>query len=396
MRRESIAACLIVQDERERLPAALESVAFCDEVIVVDGGSTDGTVAIARECGALVIENPWPGFARQRNVAIDAAKSDWVLEVDADERISSTLRASIEALLSDAPQQGQIAVFALRNRFLGRPLGPSAKYPAYRTRLFRRGAYRHDESRDVHEGIVPRERPIELDGDLEHELAATVGEALADVWSYARLESGHIDPAAASKYAIGIVVRPLAKLAYRIVLDGGWRDGWRGVLKIVLDVMSDSLVWLLVMLGQGGRDRPLSLDERSARTNGRDHFGRHSQGPPKVVAVACGADAQTAGLWLAALSEQGIDVALIADDASAASGVPVRVAAGLRPAALRKALEVEMDLRVIDGVVAVGRRARLMCRLMPPPLRPMIPALTVGLNAAEAADRAHLATVASS
>ncbi len=192
MPRARISACLIVQDEQERLPAALASVAFCDEVIVVDGGSTDDTVAMARQAGAQVIERPWRGFAIQRNVAIDAAGGDWILEVDADERVSPALRTSIEALLQQPPKGVGIAVCALRNRFLGGLLGPSAKYPAYRSRLFRRGTYRHDESLAVHEGLELRELPAILDGDLEHELAATLREALRDTWSYASLESRQI------------------------------------------------------------------------------------------------------------------------------------------------------------------------------------------------------------
>src|SRR5947209_3726192 len=98
MARATLSACLIVQDEQDRLPDALASVAFCDEVIVVDGGSGDGTVQIARAGGARVIENPWPGFAAQRNVALDAARGEWILEIDADERVSPPLRRSIEAL----------------------------------------------------------------------------------------------------------------------------------------------------------------------------------------------------------------------------------------------------------------------------------------------------------
>ena len=153
MPRERLTACLIVQNEQERLPAALDSVAFCDEVIVVDGGSSDRTVEIARSAGATVIENPWPGFATQRNIALDAASGRLgARDRRRRARIAETLRASIQALLEDPAARGGHAVFALRNRFLGGPLGPSAKYPSYRSRLFRRGAYRHDESRAVHEG----------------------------------------------------------------------------------------------------------------------------------------------------------------------------------------------------------------------------------------------------
>ena len=90
--RATVCACIIARDEEERLPAALASVAFCDEVVVVDSGSRDRTVELAREAGARVIEHPWHGFGVQRNVALDNATADWVLEVDADERVTPRLQ----------------------------------------------------------------------------------------------------------------------------------------------------------------------------------------------------------------------------------------------------------------------------------------------------------------
>ncbi|MHB1539271.1 MAG: glycosyltransferase family 2 protein, partial [Solirubrobacteraceae bacterium] len=274
MSRERVTACLIVQDERERLPAALASVAFCDEVIVVDGGSTDGTQELARAAGATVIENDWPGFAAQRNIALDAASGDWVLEIDADERVSPQLRASIESLLAACEEGANVAVCALRNRFLGGWLGASAKYPAYRTRLFRTSVYRHDPARLVHEGVEPRERPVVLEGDLEHELAATPAEALADAWRYARLEAGRLQaPARVPAYLVGLLLRPLAKLAYRTLLENGWRDGWRGLAKISLDAGSDAVVWALLLAR--------ALASPGARASGvRACAGRSRAGEP--------------------------------------------------------------------------------------------------------------------
>src|SRR5829696_5140177 len=99
-RPQSITACLIVLNEEARLPAALDSVAWCEEIVVVDSLSTDRTVEIARAHGATVVENAWPGFGAQRNVAIDHATSEWILEVDADERISTDLRDEIRAFLA--------------------------------------------------------------------------------------------------------------------------------------------------------------------------------------------------------------------------------------------------------------------------------------------------------
>ncbi len=399
--RKRLAACLIVQNEQERLAAALDSVAFCDEVIVVDGGSTDGTVELALRAGARVIEHPWPGFAAQRNVALDAASSDWILEIDADERVSPALRASIEALIAAPPFGVQMAVCPLRNRFLGRLLGPSAKYPAYRARLFRREAYRHDESRTVHEGVEPRERPGVLDGDLEHELAASLREALGDTWHYAQLESRHIPvPRTARAYLIGIVLRPAAKLLYRTVIDGGWRDGWRGLTKIWLDATSDALVWALALAR--GREGSRATEPPSS-TAAVAHFGRRPTGPPKVVAVADAEAEEAAREWLSELQQRGIDVALIAAESAATErrdsdtgraraisveDVPVRVVKRLRPLAVIRALEIETQLRTIDAVVPVGRRARLIWHTVPGTLRPEIPGLDISVDAQSAAERA--------
>jgi hypothetical protein len=395
---ERISACLIVQDEQERIGGALQSVAFCDETIVVDGGSADATREIARAAGARVIENQWPGFAAQRNVALDAASGDWILEIDADERVSAPLRASILALLSEPPQGAVMAVCALRNRFLGGMLGPSAKYPAYRARIFRREAYRHDETRAVHEGIEPHERPVVLDGDLEHELASSLSEALADTWRYARLESLHVARPRSLRAALtGIVLRPTAKLVYRTVVDGGWRDGWRGMLKISLDAGTDALVWTL-SIGRGRRDKTTGSEAGKTQTTTltpppsegprRDgHFGRRPVGPAKVVALSGGGrEAEMAKRWLSGLRAQGLDVALVSTATANGEGVPLQSIERLSPLSAIRALEIETQLRTIDAVVTVGRRARLVGRFLPGTLRPQIPGLDADVDPALAAE----------
>ncbi len=321
-----------------------------------------------------MIDSPWPGFAAQRNIGIDAASTDWILEVDADERISGRLRESILALLREPPPGAAMAVFALRNRFLGGPLGPSAKYPSYRSRLFRRSAYRHDERRAVHEGIELRERPVILEGDLEHELAATAGEALADLWRYARLESAHVvRPSSPGAYVKGIFVRPAAKFAYRTLIDGGWRDGWRGLAKISLDVSSDALVWVRVLFGAGRSPGSETPD------GGVEHFGRRRVGPLKIVAVASGEGAtREAAAWLVSLHARGADVALIAERPPEDPTIPHQTIRRLRPLATIRAIENELHVRPIDAVVAVGARAGRVLRLLPASLRPEIEGLAPG------------------
>lgn len=390
--RQKITACLIVQDEERRLPAALDTLGFCDEIVVVDGGSSDRTIEIARARGAKVIENPWPGFAAQRNVAIAAATGDWVLEIDADERISPELRAEIVQLLSTADQNVNVAVFPSRNRFLGRFLGPAGKYPLYRTRLFRRGVYEHDESRQVHEGIEPRERPMVLHGDIEHELADSVAEALRDAWSYAKLESAHIPPTRDPRaYVFGIVVRPAAKLGYRLVLDGGWRDGWRGLFKVLLDVGSDALVWTLALLGPS-RGSAAPAEASSPADPGAGHFGRRPIGPPKVIALARrGRPEQQARRWLGELAAAGVDVALVCDQTTGASGLPVQRLRRLGLLLTMHAVDVEMQIRTAHAVVAFGKRAKLIQLLLPGALRPHVVGVDSTVEPARAVERLRAA-----
>jgi hypothetical protein len=383
---------MIVQDEERRLPAALDTLGFCDEIVVVDGGSSDTTVEIARARGANVIENPWPGFATQRNVALAAATGDWVLEIDADERVSPELCVEIERLLADERLVANIAVFPSRHRFLGGRLGPSAKYPSYRTRLFRRGVYEHDTSRHVHEGIEPRERPVVLDGDLEHELADTPAEALRDAWRYAKLESAHIPPTRDPRaYVFGIVVRPAAKLGYRLVLDSGWRDGWRGLLKVLLDVGSDALVWTLALLGSS-RGSTVPAETQTPADPDGGHFGRRPTGPPKVIAIARrGQSEQQAREWLGELAAAGVDVALVCDQAADTLELPVQRVRRLGVLQAMRAVDVEMQIRTAHAVVAFGRRAMLVERLLPGALRPRIAGVDSTVEPTQAVERLRAA-----
>jgi hypothetical protein len=254
----------------------------------------------------------------------------------------------------------------------------------------------------VHEGVEPRERPVILTGDLEHELASALGEALRDMLSYARLDSRHVIPPAARGYVTGIVVRPLAKLVYRTVVDGGWRDGWRGMLKIALDVVSDALVWVLVLM----RSRPAAEPSSSVVSTGGEgtrpeeqgtqpgkegasegawprgngappqHFGRRRVGQPKVLALAArGRSARAARDWLSALRARGLDVVLVTDDAAIDGDIPLCTVSRFRPLAIMRAIDLETQVRELDALVPFGRRARLMRRLLPPTLRPEVPGL---------------------
>jgi hypothetical protein len=348
-----------------RLPTALQSVAFCDQVIVVDSGSTDRTLELARAAGALVLENPWPGFAAQRNAAVDQAACDWILEVDADERVTPQLRDEILAFLAKPPPaEIRACVLPLRDHFLGRWLGPSTKYPRYRMRLFRRGAYRHDEGRLVHEGLVPIERVWAMRHELRHEMAASWREALVDAWCYARLEATQVAPLpGAGAYARAIVVRPTAKLVWRAIVEGGWHDGLRGLAKIGLECATDATVWTRRALG--AVPKAPGDGERGAG------FGRIvvRAGPVRLVALATGERArERASEWLRDAHEAGADVALVTDgEVDGGDWLHVHRIRGAGPLSLIRGLDAVVQMRQPDGLLVGGplapRIAPLLARL---------------------------------
>ena len=161
-----LSAVLITKNEEDMLGEAIESVRFCDEIVVVDSGSTDRTRGIARALGARVMVNaPWPGFVAQRNVAVDAARHDWVLALDADERITPDLRDEIQALrqrgFGAAGYRIPRAAF-----YLGRWIRATDWWPDPQVRLFDRRRARW-EGELVHESVRvrgPARPPARRDG----------------------------------------------------------------------------------------------------------------------------------------------------------------------------------------------------------------------------------------
>jgi hypothetical protein len=228
----------------------------------------------------------------------------------------------------------------------------------YRMRLLRRGAYRHDEDRAVHEGLWPERPPHPFTGDLEHELADTWGEALRDTWRYAALEASRLPGRHTARESFfGVAVRPPAKFAYRLSVEAGWRDGWRGIAHLALAALSDVLVEARIALRRGTGGEPAG-----------GHFADQvpAVGPVKVVGIARGAAAaEEACRWLAGAAAAGADVALISDAQGRREDVRVRRLRRWGPLHLVRSLDAEQQLRPADAVVPFGRRAARAVRLLP-------------------------------
>ena len=168
-----LSAVLITRNAAAVLEACLESLAFADEIVVVDSASTDGTREIAGRHGARVVQKEWLGFGRQKQFAVEQAKNDWVLCLDADERVSPELAASIQRAL--AAPASPVYRMARRNRFLGRWLAHGEGYPDWSPRLFNRMNARWSDDL-VHEKVLFAVTPGTLDGDLMHDSSDDLGD----------------------------------------------------------------------------------------------------------------------------------------------------------------------------------------------------------------------------
>jgi glycosyltransferase involved in cell wall biosynthesis len=231
---KTLSVVLITLNEAANLPRTLKSVSWAQEIVVVDSGSTDATLEIARKAGAQVFEEPWKGFAAQKNSAIAHASNEWVLSLDADEELSPELVREMQALLANEPSFSAYCIPRL-NHFLGRPLCHGGYWPDPKLRLFRSGAARFAE-RPVHE-TMETDGPVgTLKNPLLHHCYLTLEEYIEHMNRYSTagakmlVESGR---ATRSLPALvwNAVLNPAATFLYNYVVRLGFLDGREGLLQ---------------------------------------------------------------------------------------------------------------------------------------------------------------------
>jgi len=233
MTRATLSVIVITLNEEERLRECLDSVAWADEIIVVDAESQDKTAAIARELTDHVIVRPWPGFAAQKNFGLGRATGEWVLSLDADETVSPALREEITAILAGSQAAAGYAV-PRRNVFWGRWVRHGGLYPDWQVRLFRRGRGRFVE-RAVHESVTIDGAVARLRAHLEHRSYRDVADFLARADRYTSLAAEEwIAAGRPSRPVLDLVARPAGRFLGMYVARAGFLDGWRGFLLATL------------------------------------------------------------------------------------------------------------------------------------------------------------------
>jgi glycosyltransferase involved in cell wall biosynthesis len=231
----ALSLVVITRDAGAQLEACLGSAAFADEAVVVDSGSRDDTVEIARRSGARVVAQEWLGFGPQKNFAVAQATHDWVLCLDADERVSPELARAIR----DAMQNPQYKAYTMprRNRFLGRWLAHGEGYPDWNLRLFdrRHGRWSDDE---VHERVLSDGTVGRLEGDLLHASAESLDAYLAKQNRYTTLQAAAMH-ARGERFSVArLVFSPLLRFLRFYVLRGGFLDGAAGFVHIAIGSFS--------------------------------------------------------------------------------------------------------------------------------------------------------------
>lgn len=230
----TLSVAIITLNEAVNLPRTLASVRFANEIVVLDSGSTDGTAEIAQNAGARLLEEPWKGFARQKNAAIERTTGDWVLSLDADEEVSAELAREIQLLLAGDPPFSAYRMPRL-NHFLGRPLRHGGYWPDRKLRLFRRGVARF-EDRPVHESMQASCTVGTLNGHLIHHCYPTLDDYIEHMNRYSSVaaemlvRSGRVSRSLPA-FWWNAFLNPAATFFYNYVLRFGFLDGREGLLQ---------------------------------------------------------------------------------------------------------------------------------------------------------------------
>jgi len=248
---------VITRNEAVNIAAALESAAWADELIVIDARSTDETVSIAREFTSRVEVRDWNGYIEQKNHAAAIAASDWILSIDADERVTSELASEIRALLAHEPRARGYQVPRV-SFYLGRWIRSTDWYPDYQLRLYDRRSARW-AGRHVHESVEVDGLVARLHSDLQHYPYRDLSQHLQTIDRYTTLAAQQLHEDGRRTGALGLVARPAAAFVRNYLLRGGVRDGGPGLLVSLLNsyyvLLKFAKLWEMERLGRTRTDR---------------------------------------------------------------------------------------------------------------------------------------------
>jgi len=239
--REPISAFVICFNEGEQIKDCLDSLSFCDEVFVIDSFSTDKTVEIAKAWGAKVVQREWTGYRDQKAFGLSNVAHEWVLNLDADERVSTELQKNILRILTERKQDphgsGSELVGFYVNRvvfYLGRWWRAGGWYPEYRLRFFRK-------SKVVWGGIEPHEKPIPagptgiLPGEIYHFTYKNIDEQISQLHRFSTIAAQEDYKAGRRASLVSLVFNPIVRVLKFYILKRGYREGRAGLVVAITE-----------------------------------------------------------------------------------------------------------------------------------------------------------------
>ena len=250
----TVSVTVITRNESAHIDACLASVAWADEIIVVDSESTDDTVALARTHGARVHVRPWPGYSAQKNWAAEQASSDWILSIDADERVTPQLAAEIRQVLRDPSAAGYRVPRVTWH--LGRWIRTTDWYPDYQLRLYDRRRARW-AARRVHESVTADAPPLLLTQELQHFAYRDISHHHATMDRYTTLAADEMFDAGKSASLLDLALHPPAAFLRNYVLRRGCMDGSVGFI-----ISAMNAYYVLLKLA---KLRALAIADRTTR-----------------------------------------------------------------------------------------------------------------------------------
>ena len=232
-----LSVAIITKNEAVNLPGCLESVAFANQIVVVDSGSDDGTPEIARGFGCEVFSEPWKGFGAQKQAAIDRCREPWVLVLDADERIPPETQAAIRSVIAAGEGAATGYSFPRKNFFQGRWIRHMGWWPDRITRLFRSGMGRMTEA-SVHEAVTVTGPVISLEAPIEHCTESRLSEILKKIDRYSTLAAEEAFREGRRSSVWGALARAELTFLQNYVLRRGFLDGRQGLVLSVTDAVN--------------------------------------------------------------------------------------------------------------------------------------------------------------
>ncbi len=235
-----ISVCIIAFNEENNIRSCLESVKWVDEIIVVDSLSQDKTVDICRNYTDRIYERPWPGHIEQKNFALGLANNEWILAIDADERLSPSLTEEIVRELKFSGNTIDGYYFPRHSYYLGRWINHGGWYPDYKLRLFKKKKGQWG-GKNPHDRVMLKGTAGYLKEDLWHYVYRDISHQLKTVDNFSRITAGIMEKESGSFSLSQLVFRPPIKFIETYIIKKGWLDGMPG---FIISIISSFYVFL--------------------------------------------------------------------------------------------------------------------------------------------------------